>query len=71
MTQLKTTIVANTTTMAGSGTTNVTVAWDRLEGFNGSANAGTSYTFTSTITSDISGFTNKAGTPRYTVTITA
>ena len=71
MTQLKTTVVANTTTMAGSGTTNVTVAWDRLEGFNGSANAGTSYTFTSTITSDISGFTNKAGTPRYTVTITA
>lgn len=71
MTQLKTTIVANTTTIAGSGTTNVTVAWDRLEGFNGSANAGTSYTFTSTITSDISGFTNKAGTPRYTVTITA
>lgn len=69
--QLKTTVVANTTTMAGSGTTNVTVAWDRLEGFNGSANAGTSYTFTSTITSDISGFTNKAGTPRYTVTITA
>lgn len=71
ITQLKTTIVANTTTMAGSGTTNVTVTWDRLEGFNGSANAGTSYTFTSTITSDISGFTNKAGTPRYTVTITA
>lgn len=71
MRQLKTTVVANTTTMSGSGTTNVTVAWNRIEGFNGSANAGTSYTFTSTITSDISAFTNKAGTPRYTVTITA
>ena len=70
MSQLKTTIIANTTTIAGSGTTNITVKWDRNEGFNGSANAGTSYTFTSTITSDISAFTNKAGTPIYTVTIT-
>ena len=63
--QLAARINANTTTSSGAGTLPLNIVWDTS---SYKTTAGT-YTITGAISSNISEYTNKAGNPKYTVTV--